>query len=94
MTKGGACMAGGYACWGVMHGEGHVWQERRLLQRTVRIPLECILVSNEVLGETGENRTEIHSFGECGKSLKHELVSIKDPVSDLCLIGCLAMFDL
>ena len=36
----GACMAGG------MHGMGgvHVWQERRPLQRTVLILLECILV--------------------------------------------------
>ena len=32
--KGGACMGGG----------GHVWQERRPLQWTVRILLECILV--------------------------------------------------
>ena len=32
----GACMAG---------GRGHAWQERRPLQWTVRILLECILVS-------------------------------------------------
>ena len=39
MARGGACMAGGVVC-----GRGHAWQERRLLQRTVRILLECILV--------------------------------------------------
>ena len=31
---------------GRVHGEkGHAWQERRPLQRTVRILLECILVN-------------------------------------------------
>ena len=34
----GACMAGGCTWW------GSAWQERRPLQRTVRILLECILV--------------------------------------------------
>ena len=39
------CMAGGV--WhGDMHGRGHAWQESRLLQRAVRILLECILVCN------------------------------------------------
>ena len=37
----GACMAGGGVC-----GRGHTWQERRPLQRTVRILLECILVKS------------------------------------------------
>ena len=36
----GMCVAGG----GGMHGRGHAWQERRALQQTVRILLECILV--------------------------------------------------
>ena len=35
----GACMVGG------VHGRGSTWQERRPLQRTVRILLECILVA-------------------------------------------------
>ena len=41
--RGGACMAGRHGRGG-MHGRGHAWQERRPLQRTVRIHLECILV--------------------------------------------------
>ena len=41
----GACVADGHAWQGVsMAGEGCVWQERRPLQRTVCILLECILV--------------------------------------------------
>ena len=45
----GVCMAGGMCgrrvCMeGGMHGRGHAWQERRPLQRTVRILLKCILV--------------------------------------------------
>ena len=35
---------GGHAWQGGMHGRGHACQERRPLQRTVRIILECILV--------------------------------------------------
>ena len=35
---GGACVAG-----------GHAWQERRPLQRTVRILLECLLVVKTLL---------------------------------------------
>ena len=27
-----------------MHGRGRAWQERKLMQRTIRILLECILV--------------------------------------------------
>ena len=43
--KGGACVARGG-----MHGElGHVWQERRPLQRTVCILLECILVAHHFM---------------------------------------------
>ena len=47
--EGGACMAGGvcgrrYAWQGGMCGGGHAWQEKRQLQRTVCILLECILV--------------------------------------------------
>ena len=30
---------------GGMHSRGRAWQERRLLQRAVRILLECILVN-------------------------------------------------
>ena len=57
----GACVAGGHVRLGNMHGRGsmhsrshawqgacvvgHTWQERRPLQRTVCILLECILVS-------------------------------------------------
>ena len=54
-TAGGrAWQKGGHAWqWGHLRGErgcmhgkggGHVWQERRSLQRTVRILFECILV--------------------------------------------------
>ena len=55
----GLCMVGvdmcgrGNAWQGGMCGSGHawqegcVWQERRRLQRTVRILLECFLVSND-----------------------------------------------
>ena len=39
----GMCGRGGMAEGTCMEG-GHVWQERRPLQRTVRILLECILV--------------------------------------------------
>ena len=35
-------MHGGGMC--DKEGGGHAWQERRPLQRTVHIPLECILV--------------------------------------------------
>ena len=38
MHRKGLCMAKGG-----MYGEGHAWQERRPLQWTVRILLECIL---------------------------------------------------
>ena len=56
---GGACMTGGVCgrghAWqggmhdgvmrgGGMHGGGRAWQEKRPLQWTVRILLECILV--------------------------------------------------
>ena len=42
---GGACMARGGVAWGIcMAGRGRAWQERRPLQRTARILLECILV--------------------------------------------------
>ena len=58
VAGGGVCMAGGHA-WqevctagvciagarvGGMQGRGRGWQERRPLQRAVRILLECILV--------------------------------------------------
>ena len=59
---GGACMARGGCAWLRVHGGvcgrganmvegmrgrgGHAWQEIQPLQRTVRILLECILVSN------------------------------------------------
>ena len=51
----GACVAkGGLRGKGGMHGEGgvngggggHAWQEKRPLQRTVRILLKCILVTS------------------------------------------------
>ena len=38
MWSGGHMVGGGHAWW------GHTWQERRPLQQTVRILLECILV--------------------------------------------------
>ena len=41
MVKGDACVVKRGAC---MVGGGHAWQERWPLQRTVCIPLECILV--------------------------------------------------
>ena len=41
--QGGMC-GGGHAWQGGMCGGGHAWQERRQLQRTVGILLECILV--------------------------------------------------
>ena len=43
----GACVVGGGVCGRVAcmaGGEGHPWQEKRQLQRAVRILLECILV--------------------------------------------------
>ena len=47
MAKGGGmCGEGGHAWPGGMCGRGErAWQERRPLQRTVRILLECILVT-------------------------------------------------
>ena len=56
LSGGGACVVwgGGMYCGG-MHGKGDVcgwgraWQERRPLQRTVRILLERILVLNNIL---------------------------------------------
>ena len=51
---GRACMAGDICGRGSIGGRGHgwlggmhAWQERQPLQRTVRILLECILVSDE-----------------------------------------------
>ena len=41
---GGACMAGTCMAAGVHGGGGRAWVERRPLQRTVLILLECILV--------------------------------------------------
>ena len=44
-VAGRACMAREGACVaGSVHGRECVWKERRPLQRTVRILLECILV--------------------------------------------------
>ena len=55
---GGSCMARGVHGEGGIHGGGRAWQvcawqERRLLQRRVRILLECILVTgrNEVVAK-------------------------------------------
>ena len=46
--KGGACVEKGGICGeGACVARGRAWQERRLLQRTVRILLECILVPND-----------------------------------------------
>ena len=48
----GSCMAVGHVWQGGVHGRGmcmaggHAWQERRPLQRTVCILLECILVGH------------------------------------------------
>ena len=39
----GVC-GGGYAWWGARSRGGRAWQEKRQLQRAVRILLECILV--------------------------------------------------
>ena len=53
----GACMYGG-------KGRGHrsAWQERRPLQRVVRILLECILVSNRVFRSFHKNdRSDIYA---------------------------------
>ena len=50
--RGGACMAGGHALQGGHAWQGacmagrRVWQERRPLQRTVRILLQCILFTS------------------------------------------------
>ena len=69
---GGACMAGGLC------GRGHAWQERRPLQWTVRILLECFLVKCVVLITfTGNPRNMFvspmssftHSESECEKYL-------------------------
>ena len=40
----GACVVGECAWQGACVTQGHAWQERRPLQRAVRILLECILV--------------------------------------------------
>ena len=45
MAKGGMCGEEGHAWPGGMCGRERAWQERRPLQRTVRILLECILVT-------------------------------------------------
>ena len=42
---GEGCVAGGVCGRGGMHGRGRVWQERRPLQQTVCILLECILIT-------------------------------------------------
>ena len=47
----GACMA-----------EGHPWQDRQPLQRTVRILLECILVSYLIDIEACNSNVMIFSF--------------------------------
>ena len=54
----GACMAG--VC---VAGGGHAWQERRSLQRTVSILLDCILVSNVILISMQIHKTvaDLHS---------------------------------
>ena len=41
----GECAWQGVCTVGVLHGRGHAWQEKRQLQWTVRILLECILVN-------------------------------------------------
>ena len=46
MCGGGACMAGGVQGRGCAWLGGRVWQERRPLQRAVRILLGCILVKS------------------------------------------------
>ena len=45
-VAGGVCMGEGHAWLGGAHGRGHAWQERRPLQRAVRILLGCILVKS------------------------------------------------
>ena len=46
--KGGAYVVKGGICGeGACVARGRAWQERRPLQRTVRILLECILVPND-----------------------------------------------
>ena len=72
---GGACMVGGGACMvGCMHGRGHAWwegfvwqrrracQETRLLQRTVRILLECILVLIVFVNGKGRKCTPLNDY--------------------------------
>ena len=41
----GACVAGGGGCMAGTGGGGHACQERRPLQRTEHIQLECVLVN-------------------------------------------------
>ena len=54
MCSRGACMAG--AC---VVGGGRAWQERRPLQRTVRILLECIVVVEISVHLSSEQLVEV-----------------------------------
>ena len=59
---GAVCIAGRHAWWGGFRcgsGGGHAWEERRPLQRSVRILQECILVHHSIASnqtaQGGEN---------------------------------------
>ena len=59
---------------------GHVWQERRPLQRTVRILLECILVSRKKLNSLCfvdiRSTTEIYIFHKRSFSREHLIIRV------------------
>ena len=97
----GACVAAGACVRERGHASQgrHVWQGERVQKRwplkwSVPILLECILVSYKGLGGTGVVRKielkSIHS-GNVVNRRSMNWCQFKDPVSDLCLIGCLAM---
>ena len=48
-----ACMARGHVWQEGCMAKGHAWQERRPLQQTVCILLECILVNEETVAAVG-----------------------------------------
>ena len=73
-------MAEGHAWQGGVWWGGHAWQERRPLQRTVRILLECILVSRKKLNSLCfvdiRSTTEIYIFHKRSFSREHLIIRV------------------
>ena len=65
----GACMAGGVHGRTVCMAGGHTWQDRRPLQWTVHILLECILVYFEKLINIRSNLPNRNSWPQCSSSV-------------------------